>query len=155
MTLRRSWILNGKLQIRLKRLAKLQASQGPTAFPESSIMTSTVPSTSQSSKANVPDQQIFSSTATRPGSIVANPPVPRNSVLPSVKINAVAKLDHAHWENQSMQDVLRVTLSVSYLLSRPLEESNRYPPERGIRAKWLRDNVVKELATRTRLRRHM
>jgi len=153
MTLRRSWILKGKLQIRLKRLAKLQASQGPTTFSESSIMSSTVPSTSQSPKANVPHRQIFSST--RPGSIVANPPAPRNSVLPSVKINAVIKLDHAHWENQSVQDILRVTLSVSYVLSRPLEESDRYPPERGIKEKWLRDNVVKELATRTRLRRHM
>lgn len=86
---------------------------------------------------------------------MANPPAPRNSVLPSGKINAVAKLDHVHWENQSMQDILRVTLSVSYLLSRPLEENNRYPPERGVKGKWLRDNVVKELATRTRLRRHM
>jgi len=118
-------------------------------------MSSTVPSTSRSPKANVPHHQIFTSTGTRPGSIMANPPAPRNSVLPSIKINSVVKLDHAQWENQSMQDILRVTLSVSCLLSRLLEESNRYPPERGIREKWLRDNVVKKLATRTRLRRQM
>lgn len=103
-------------RIRLKRLAKLQASQATTSFSDSSSRpASATPNTSKPStpapKADGPRPQAASPPIQRPPVGVSKPTAVQGSVPPPAKRKAVAKLDLASWEDQTIQDILRVTLS--------------------------------------------
>ncbi|KAF9454682.1 hypothetical protein P691DRAFT_804031 [Macrolepiota fuliginosa MF-IS2] len=100
-------------RIRLKRLAKLQAPQPYASSESSSRPASTTPSTSKvptpPPKVTSPRPQAIPSPIRRPlPGELKQPPLSGPS---SVKKKVVPKLDFINWENQTIQDILRVTLN--------------------------------------------
>ncbi|KXN88270.1 Ubiquitin conjugation factor E4 [Leucoagaricus sp. SymC.cos] len=94
-------------RIRLKRLAKLQAYPSPSE--PAGRPTSTTPSTS---KVPTPSPLQATPPIKKPTPPVVKPSPPAaSSVPPPAKRKAVAKLDITTWEIQTIQDILRVTLS--------------------------------------------
>jgi hypothetical protein len=67
---------------------------------------------------------------------VAKLSLPPNSVLPTAKRKFVLAFDIATWENQAIQDILKVTLNVSTVLKVRWWNSNYNRLERGGRKQW-------------------
>ncbi|KAJ3574715.1 hypothetical protein NP233_g1573 [Leucocoprinus birnbaumii] len=102
-------------RIRLKRLAKLQAAQATSNPSESSSRpASATPSTSKpptpAPRPDPPRPAISSPTPKPVVNVIKGSPL-QDPVPPATKRRPVAKLDLASWENQTIQDILRVTLS--------------------------------------------